>query len=48
MDLGGAFTGTPNAVGLIAAVALIAGMVYMLFFRKYKEATVLTEKLKTK
>ena len=32
-------------ITLICALALIAGMVYMLFFRKYKEATKLTKKL---
>lgn len=37
-QLGGAFTGHLNIFGLIVAVAAIAGMVYMLFFKKYTEA----------
>ncbi|MBR5401713.1 MAG: ferrous iron transporter B [Treponema sp.] len=37
-QLGGAFTGHLNIVGLIVAVAAIAAMVYMLFFKKYTEA----------
>ena len=37
-QLGGAFTGNLNIVGLIVAVAAIAAMVYMLFFKKYTEA----------
>ena len=45
-QLGGAFTGNLNVFGLIAAIALLACMVYMLFFKKYKEATKLTEKIK--
>ena len=44
-QIGGAFTGHFNIVGLIFALAVIAGMVYMLFFRKYKEATKLTKKV---
>ena len=44
-QIGGAFTGHLNIVGLIFALAVIAGMVYMLFFRKYKEATKLTKKV---
>ena len=38
-QLGGAFTGHLNIVGLIVAVVAIAGMVYMLFFKKYTEAS---------
>ena len=37
-QLGGAFTGNLNIFGLIVAVAAIAGIVYMLFFKKYTEA----------
>jgi len=37
-QLGGAFTGHLNIVGLIIALAAIAAMVYMLFFKKYTEA----------
>ncbi len=44
-QIGGAFTGNFNVIGFICALAIIAGMVYMLFFRKYKEATKLTKKI---
>ena len=44
-QIGGAFTGNFNIVGFICALAVIAAMVYMLFFRKYKEATKLTKKI---
>ena len=40
-QLGGAFTGNLNIIGLIAAVVLLAGLVYMLV-RPYKQATRLT------
>ncbi|MBQ9468417.1 MAG: ferrous iron transporter B [Clostridia bacterium] len=35
-----------NVIGLVAACALLGLMVYMLFFKKYKEATKLTQKVK--
>ena len=35
-----------NIIGLIAAFALLGLMIYMLFFKKYKEATKLTQKVK--
>ena len=44
-QIGGALTGNFNIVGFICALAVIAAMVYMLFFRKYKEATKLTKKI---
>ena len=44
--LGGIFTGNFNAIGFICALALLGGMIYMLFFKKYHESTKLTEKLK--
>ncbi len=44
-QIGGAFTGNFNIIGFICALAVVAGMVYMLFFRKYKEATKLTKKV---
>ncbi|MCR5847321.1 MAG: ferrous iron transport protein B [Lachnospiraceae bacterium] len=37
-QIGSIFTGNLNIVGLIFAIALLAGMAYMLFFKKYKEA----------
>ena len=36
------FTGDVNVIGLIFAVAILAGMLYMLFVKKYHEATTLT------
>ena len=45
-QIGGLFTGHFNVIGFICALAIIAGMVYMLFFKKYRESTKLTEKLK--
>ena len=38
------FTGDVNVIGLIFAIALLAGMFYMLFIKKYKEADKLTSK----
>ena len=43
---GGLFTGNVNVIGLIFALAFLAGMIYMLFFKKYREATTLTEKVR--
>ncbi len=36
------FTGDVNVIGLIFAIAILGGMIYMLFFKKYKEADKLT------
>ena len=44
-QFGNAFTGHLNVIGLIAALAALFLIVYMLFFKKYKEATRLTEKV---
>ncbi len=41
-QFGGLFTGSANVIGLIVSLALLAGMIYMLF-RPYKEATKLTK-----
>ncbi|MEE3351657.1 MAG: ferrous iron transporter B [Saccharofermentanaceae bacterium] len=38
------FTGDVNVIGLIFAIAALAGMIYMVFFKKYKEADKLTSK----
>ena len=46
-QFGGLFTGRINAIGLIFAVAVLAGILYMLV-RPYKEATKLTAKVKVK
>ncbi len=37
-QIGGIFIGKMNIIGLIFAIAALAGMVYMLFIKKYKEA----------
>ena len=46
-QIGGAFTGHLNVIGLIVSVLLIAGMLYMLF-KPNKEANKLTKKVKIK
>ena len=37
-QFGNAFTGNLNVVGLICAIAVLGLIIYMLFFKKYKEA----------
>ena len=44
-QFGGLFTGNVNTPGLIAAFAVLAVMLYMLFFKRYHEATKLTRKV---
>ena len=44
-QFGGLFTGNVSVIGLIAALAVLGGMIYMLFFKKYREATKLTRKV---
>ena len=39
------FTGSMNIFGLIAALAVLGAMIYMLFFKKYREASRLTGKV---
>ncbi len=46
-QIGSIFTGGLNVVGLIVALLLLAGMVYMLF-RPYKESTKLTTRVRVK
>ena len=46
-QFGGALTGHVNPIGLVFAIVILAGMLYMLFIKKYKESTTLTEKLRT-
>ena len=41
-QFGGLFTGKVNIIGLIFAIAFLVGIIYMLFFKKYQEATKLT------
>ncbi len=45
-QLGCLFSGQAHVVGLIAAIVLLIGIIYMLFIRKYSEATTLTEKVR--
>ena len=47
-QFGSLFLGQPHWIGLIVAVLLLAGIVYILFFKKYQEATKLTQKVKVK
>ncbi len=47
-QFGSLFLGQVHVIGLIVALVLLAGMIYMLFFRKYKEATTLTKNVKVK
>ena len=44
-QIGGLFTGSVNVLGVIVALAIIAGIVYMLF-KPYKEAETLTTNVK--
>ena len=43
-QIGSIFTGNINIIGLIVSVLLLAGMIYMLFIKKYKESNKLTTK----
>ena len=45
-QFGGLFNGNVNALGLVAAFACLAGIIYMLFFKKYTEAVKLTTLVK--
>ena len=45
-QFGGLFTGNINVIGLIFSVLFLVGMVYMLFFKKYTEATKFTKEVK--
>ena len=45
-QFGGLFTGNVNVLGLVAAFACLAGIIYMLFFKKYTEAVKLTTLVK--
>jgi len=46
-QFGSIFTGNVNVIGLIAALLVLAVMIYMLFFRKYSEATKFTKKVRS-
>ena len=43
-QFGGALTGHANAIGLVAALLVLAFIVYMLFFKQYTEATRLSDR----
>ncbi|MGN0493780.1 MAG: nucleoside recognition domain-containing protein, partial [Acutalibacteraceae bacterium] len=45
-QFGSAFTGSLNVFGLIAALAVLAVILYMLFIKRYSEAAKLTKSLK--
>lgn len=45
-QIGSAFTGRANVVGLMAALFVLIFILYMLFIKKYNEATKLTKNLK--
>ncbi len=47
-QFGRLFSGSVSVVGLIAAILILGLFVYMLFFKKYKEATTLTQKVRIK
>ena len=44
-QFGNLFTGNINVIGLICALILLGIMIYMLFFKKYTEATRLNKKI---
>ncbi len=44
-QIGGALTGHLNVIGLILAIAVLAGMIYMTFIKKYSEATRFTKRV---
>ena len=44
-QFGSLFAGNASVIGLIVSVAVLGSMIYMLFFRKYQEATKLTQKV---
>ena len=45
-QFGSIFTGNVNVIGLIAAILVLCVFVYMLFIKKYHEATTLTKNVK--
>ena len=45
-QFGSIFTGNVSVIGLIAAILVLCVFVYMLFIKKYKEATTLTKNVK--
>ena len=47
-QIGSAFTGRLNIIGLAAALIILGIMIYMLFIKKYHEATKFTQKINSK
>ena len=47
-QFGGLFTGESNIIGVIAAAAILVFMCYMLFVKKYHEASKLKGNIKVK
>ena len=47
-QFGNIFVGKANVIGIIVAAAILIGIVYMLFFKKYTEATKLSQNVKIK
>ena len=47
-QFGNIFVGKANVIGIIVAAAILVGIIYMLFFKKYTEATKLTQNVKVK
>ena len=47
-QIGSAIKGEVHIVGLIVALAVLAGMIYMLFFKKYEESERLTQEVKVR
>ena len=47
-QFGSILTGNVNVIGLIAAILVLGLFIYMLFFKKYKESTKLTQKVRIK
>ena len=45
-QFGSAFTGNLHVIGLIAAIAVLAVILYMLFFKRYSESTRLTQNVR--
>ncbi|MBQ1878045.1 MAG: ferrous iron transporter B, partial [Erysipelotrichaceae bacterium] len=47
-QIASAINGQVHALGLIVALALVAGMIYMLFIKKYEESETLTQEVRVR
>ncbi len=47
-QIASAIKGEVHIIGLVVALAILAGMIYMLFFKKYEESEKLTQEVKVK